>query len=256
MKVFEAYSEYYDLLYSTKDYAAEADYIDGILKKHHSGTSIIELGCGTGLHACLLAKKGYTVNGIDLSDVMLDKAAARKKNLSSEIAKNISFDKGDIRSFTNEKKYDAAISLFHVISYMTSDNDLKSAIITAKKHLNPKGLFIFDCWYGPGVLHDKPVTRIKKFENREIAVKRHSVPEMFPEKNVIDVHFEINIHNKKTSEDIKLNETHSMRYLFTDELKNILEQNGFEIICAEEWMTKNELSEKSWNACYVCRNKS
>lgn len=256
MKVFEAYSEYYDLLYNTKDYAAEANYIDTLLKENNSGKNLIELGCGTGLHACLLAEKGYTVNGIDLSDVMLEKAEARKNNLPADIEKNISFVKGDIRSFANEKKYDSAISLFHVMSYMTSDSDLNSAFATAKKHLNPKGLFIFDCWYGPGVLHDKPVTRTKNFENEEISVKRISTPEMFPAIYRVDVHFEINIHNKKTSEDLKLNEIHSMRYLFTNEIEKMLEQHGFELLCAEEWMTKNKLSEKSWNACYVCRNKS
>ena len=46
-----------------------------------------------------------------------------------------------------------------------------------------------------------------------------------------------------------------MRYLFIDEIKSIAEINGLEIIHAEEWITNKTLTEDSWNACYVCRNK-
>lgn len=255
MKVFDTYSEYYDLLYSTKDYAAEVNYVSGLLKQFNAGTRLLELGCGTGLHACLLAQQGYYVRGIDQSDVMLHKAAERKKNLP-DIASQVSFTKSDIRSFVSEEKYDAVISLFHVMSYMTKNEDLQKAFLTAKRHLKPKGIFIFDCWHGPGVQYDPPVSRKKDFENEDISVNRVSKPDIFPDENRVDVNFEIAIRNKKNNEIIKLHEVHSMRYLFTDELKKFAEEAGMEMVCAEEWLTKKGLSNNSWNACYVCRNKS
>ena len=73
---------------------------------------------------------------------------------------------------------------------------------------------------------------------------------------MVDVNFEISIHDKEKNKETKLHEMHSMRYLFTDELHSLMKINGLELIHAEEWMTKNALSEHSWNACYVCRNKS
>ena len=56
MSVFKDYSNYYDLLYSDKDYEAEADYIDHLIQKNNPGAkTILNLGCGTGKHDFLLA---------------------------------------------------------------------------------------------------------------------------------------------------------------------------------------------------------
>ena len=256
-KVFDAYSRYYDLLYQDKDYEAETNYIVTLIKSFSKNVgSILELGSGTGLHACLLAKKGFQVTGVDQSQTMLDRAEERKNNLHKTLADKIAFYKGDIRSYKNERKFDAVISLFHVMSYMETDIDLGKAMQTAKHHLKKDGLFIFDCWYGPGVLNDKPVSRTKNFEGEYILVKRTSIPEMFPEKNLVDVNFEINILDKKNNEETVLKESHRMRYLFIEELHKLTKENGLKIIHEEEWMTRNALTNTSWNACFICRNNS
>ncbi len=66
--VFADYARYYALLYRDKDYVAEADYVAGLVKKYHpDAQSILELGFGTGIHASLLAEKGFTVYGIERS---------------------------------------------------------------------------------------------------------------------------------------------------------------------------------------------
>ena len=70
--VFADYARYHDLLYRDKDYAAEAEYVAGLIRKFHpSAGSILELGSGTGIHASLLAEKGFTVHGIERSPEML-----------------------------------------------------------------------------------------------------------------------------------------------------------------------------------------
>ena len=257
MKVFDVYSDYYDLLYNDKKYGVEVDYVDGLIKQYSKkATAILELGSGTGLHACMLANLGYEVTGIDQSQTMLSKAVERKNELDKSIADKLFFYEGDIRSYKSDKKVDVVISLFHVMSYMQTDADLKMAMQTAKHHLKKDGLFIFDCWYGPGVLHDKPVSRIKNFENEYISVQRESTPEMFIEKDLVDVNFEIKIKNKHTKEETILHEKHTMHYLFTDKLNVLLDECGLKMVHTEEWMTKQPLTETSWNACYVCKLNS
>ena len=77
MNNFYEYAKYYDLLYREKDYLKETSYVENLLKKFRNNIgSILELGCGTGKHAMILAKSGYTVNGIDLSNNMIDEASA------------------------------------------------------------------------------------------------------------------------------------------------------------------------------------
>lgn len=72
MSAFGAYSRYYNLFYQDKDYPGEAEYVNGLIRKHHPGaTTILDLGCGTGRHDLLLAKMGYEVTGVDRSEEML-----------------------------------------------------------------------------------------------------------------------------------------------------------------------------------------
>ena len=254
-KTFEAYSHYYDLLYKDKDYAGEADYIHSLIKQFSpKATTILELGCGTGIHASILAEKGYKIEGIDKSEAMLKRALELQSELPLPVSQKLSFLEGDIRTYKSALKFDAVISLFHVMSYMTTNEDLNLAIQTAKKHLKHDGIFIFDCWYGPGVMFDKPISRVKTFENNSVSINRTSIPKIYPDKHIVDVTFEISIHDKLKNENMKLHELHSMRYLFTDELHSLMKINGLEIIHAEEWMTKKTLAENCWSACYVCKN--
>ncbi|HYR29468.1 MAG TPA: methyltransferase domain-containing protein, partial [Thermoanaerobaculia bacterium] len=72
MSVFGAYARYYDLLNAGKNYRAEADYVDRLLREAGvPARTILELGCGTGLHASALVDAGYDVTGVDRSETML-----------------------------------------------------------------------------------------------------------------------------------------------------------------------------------------
>ena len=80
---FGAYSKYYDLLYQDKDYAGEADYVYSLLTKYaNTPRTVLELGCGTGKHAEQLAEKGLIVDGVELSETMLESAQQRAHRLS------------------------------------------------------------------------------------------------------------------------------------------------------------------------------
>jgi SAM-dependent methyltransferase len=136
MSVFGAYSQYYNLLYKDKDYAGETEYVHGLIQKHRQGAqSILDLGCGTGRHDLLLAHMGYEVTGIDLSEEML--AIARSQTLIphpsplKSTCSSVNFHQGDIRSIRLERSFDAVVSLFHVISYQTTNDDLRAAFATA-----------------------------------------------------------------------------------------------------------------------------
>ncbi|MGZ7180607.1 MAG: class I SAM-dependent DNA methyltransferase, partial [Halobacteriota archaeon] len=81
MDVFDRYAQYYDLFYRDKNYTDEVDYVDALIEKYALGkpATILDLGCGTGGHAVLLAKKGYDVTGVDRSDAMLAIAGEKKR---------------------------------------------------------------------------------------------------------------------------------------------------------------------------------
>ncbi len=117
---------------------------------------ILDLGCGTGTHAIELAKIGYAVTGVDRSEEMLERASERLSEFPKDIATRLAFFQGDIRTTRQKGRFDAVVSLFHLFSYLPRNGDLREALATAKAHLHPNGIFIFDYWYGTAVLSDPP----------------------------------------------------------------------------------------------------
>lgn len=248
-EVYNAYARYYDLLYKDKDYAAEASYIDVLIRKYQpSAKSILNLGCGTGKHDACLEKMGYSVCGVDFSDAML--VEARKRTVHGKLE----FFKGDVRTVDLDKKFDVVVSLFHVMSYQTTGNDILAAFCTAQRHLVSGGVFIFDFWYGPGVLNDPPVVRVKRLEDEVAKVVRIAEPVMKKDQNLVDVNYQIMTFEKQTDQWSELQETHSMRYFFLPEIENYLLNAGLSFKDAYEWMSDKRLSSQ-WYGLVVAVNK-
>ncbi|MCB0744230.1 MAG: class I SAM-dependent methyltransferase, partial [Ignavibacteriae bacterium] len=76
MNKFNLYAKYYDLLYNDKDYQGEVDYINKLIKtnSNQSSHAILDLGCGTGIHANLFTNLDYQVDGVDMSPQMIERA--------------------------------------------------------------------------------------------------------------------------------------------------------------------------------------
>ena len=244
--VFNAYASYYDLLYRDKDYAGEAEYVaTHIRKQAPQAKRILDLGCGTGAHAEHLARMGYTVHGVDMSESMLARAEARKATLPPEIAARLSFGLGDVRTVRTGQIYDVVISLFHVMSYQTANADLEAAFDTAANHLKAGGLFLFDFWYGPAVLSQHPEVRVKRLEDGEIKVTRIAEPLMHVNENVVDVNYTVFIEVRATGAVEQVRETHRMRYLFLPELLRYGAREFKE--CGNyAWMTNDVLDADAW----------
>jgi len=254
VSVFEAYSQYYDLLYRDKDYAGEADYIRRLIQRERPGAaSLLDLGCGTGRHDFLLSEYGYRVTGVDRSPEMLAVAnAERERRLQVASAPEPpEFMAGDVRSVRLERRFDVVVSLFHVMSYQTSNEDLLAAFRTLREHTAPGGLVLFDSWYGPTVLTDRPVVRIKRLRGDGFDVTRLAEPVFHPSENVVDVNYQILVRDAATERTQELRETHRMRYLFVPEVRQLLELVGLRLDRACEFVTDRELGFGTWNALFI-----
>lgn len=253
MKAFDKYAYYYNMFYGDKDYAAEARTVSKLIEKYRNGNSkpktILNLGCGTGKHDVEFGKLGYQIKGIDISENMISEA----RN-NSRIEKLI-FDVGDIRTYRDNNKYDVCTSLFHVMSYQNSNNDLLAAFDTANVELNDGGLLIFDCWYGPGVLSEKPEVRIKKIEDEHNILIRQAIPVMYPERDLVDVNYDIMIINKDDHTLSNIEETHRMRYLFTPEIELMLNKSGFELLDCIDCDNLRQVTFNSWTAYFIARKQ-
>lgn len=254
MSVFGQYARYYDLLYRDKDYKGETGFIADLLKQHApEAKTVAELGCGTGLHAALLAEKGYAVHGVDFSDAMLDAARARAAALPLAIGSKLSFSGGDVCAVQLGAQFDAVLSLFHVVSYQTSNARLLQMFANAAAHLKPGGIFLFDYWYGPAVLTQRPTTRIKRMESDAIAVTRLAESDLHINESVVDVNYQVFIRDKKNQQVEELRETHNMRYLFASDIDFLARASGFTSVTACEWLTGKAPGPETWGVCSVLR---
>lgn len=243
--VFNAYTRYYDLLYQDKNYVAEVEYIDKLLKQYQvGGQDLLEFGSGTGKHGRLLAERGYHVTGIERSAEMV---ALVNQN------ERFKCRQGDICTIQLGRTYDAVLSLFHVVSYQVSNQSVTAVFARAAEHLQSGGLFIFDVWYSPAVYAQRPEVRVKRMKDDTCEITRIAEPTIFPNENRVDVNYTIFAQDQSSGEMQRLTETHPMRHFSLPELDLLATQNGFERLVAEEFLTGNSPSEETWGVCIVLR---
>lgn len=244
-QLFNAYGRYYDLLYRDKDYAGEAVYINSILTRNgFAKGDLLEFGSGTGKHGRLLAGQGYVVHGIERSEEMVAIA---------EPAIGFTCQVGDISLIKMGRRYDAVLSLFHVISYQTSNEQLRAVFANAALHLNPGGVFVFDFWYSPAVYAQRPSVRVKRMQDDLIEITRIAEPDIYPNENRVDVNYSIFAQNLKTGQIQTLKETHPMRHFSLPEIDILAGIYGFERVRAEEFLTGNEPDEATWGVCVILK---
>jgi SAM-dependent methyltransferase len=249
--VFGPYAQYYDLLYRDKDYRGEAAFVHRLLQSRKPETrTVLDLGCGTGAHAEALAALGVSVHGVDRSDGMLAAAERRRAAAEPALAERMTFSAGDVRTVRLARSFDAVVALFHVASYQVGNDGLRALFETAREHLVPGGLFVFDAWYGPAVLTDPPVVRVKRMEDDRIQVTRVAEPVLHANRNVVDVNYQVLIRNRATGAVDELAERHEMRYLFLPEVDMLFDEFGFTRVACGQWMTEREAGTHSWNVYF------
>lgn len=155
-KVFgDDYSSVYDSFYGNHDYDADINAIKTFIAVYgkDNSDSILDFGCGSGIHANKLSKT-YNVMGVDISLGMLKQASEKYPHLNLK--------HGDVKNFTASCLFDVVTMNSAVLCYQLSNEDVIKTMINVRKHLTTQGLFIFDVWYGPAVLSIGPTVRMNK----------------------------------------------------------------------------------------------
>ena len=240
--VFDEYGRYYDSLYNDKDYRGESDAILKVLQDHsvESG-KVLELGSGTGKHGALIAGAGYEVHGIEQSLSMVQRAT-QVQGFTCEV--------GDIRDFELKHRFKAALSLFHVMSYMPTTHDFSSVLENVNRCLEPGGIFIFDFWYSPAVNKQQPQITTKRVETEKFSLVRIAEPVAHPNESLVDVNYSLYVEDKASETISLVQESHRLRHYSLQEIDTLTTLYGFERIGAGELGTDRVPGLDTW-AIYV-----
>ncbi len=142
MSAYEGLSVAYDALMADGAYVKRAAWLTRVLRRDPAGVqTVLDLGCGTGTIACLLAREGFSVTASDLSEDMLSAARQKAEVLGGAAPFFIH------QSMTKTRlahPVDAVISTMDAVNYLTRRADLDAAFAGAYRALRPGGLFLFD----------------------------------------------------------------------------------------------------------------
>ncbi len=141
MEAYRALAASYDRLTSDVDYTKIVGFYDAILQREglHPRTAV-DLACGTGSVAMLLAQKGLQVTAVDMSEDMLCQASAKTQNLKNPPI----YICQKLQQLHLPRGVDLAVCALDSIDYITEPADCEKAIARIYKALNPGGCFIFD----------------------------------------------------------------------------------------------------------------
>ena len=247
------YSNAYDSLYQEKDYEAECDLIEYLSKQYLSGKvkSFLDLGCGTGNHAITLSKRGYKVTGIDQSGGMISQAQRKLENEGLE--RKIQLIQSDIKEYDLQNHFDAALMMFAVLGYQTTNEDVISALSCARRHLRMGGLLIADMWYGPAVLAIRPSEKVRIIPTPSGQIIRvtSGLLNIKEQTCLVSYHLWEIAHNKVISQG---NEKHVMRFFFPLELQLLFKGSGFDLLHMSAFPSVDkEPDESTWNVMVTAK---
>jgi SAM-dependent methyltransferase len=224
--MFNASAEYYDLIYAAfKDYAAEVAQVTTMLRQLNPGCrTVLDVGCGTGEHARLLAAEGFAVDGIDIEPAFVQ-IASRKHPAGQFVV-------ADMSDFHLPGRYDALLCLFSSIGYLRTLDRVTHALVCFREHLAQGGVAVVEPWLTPGVLD--PAKRVTHTgEAQGVRVSRHARVEIEGTLSRLLFDYEIEDHGEVR----RLSEIHELGLFTTEEMMQAFEHAGLEVQHDPEGLT-------------------
>ncbi len=141
MSAYDTLAASYDGLMADGSYRRRAAFLERRLKKSAIPVrTVLDLACGTGTLACLLAQKGYEVLATDGSEEMLTQAAAK----AAELDRPPFFLHQAMPRLRLAQPVDAVVSTLDSLNYLVRERDLRETFRRVRRALKPGGLFLFD----------------------------------------------------------------------------------------------------------------
>lgn len=246
-----AYSDFasvYDMFMDNIPYEEWCEYIVALLKKYNINDGLVlDLGCGTGTLTAMLADKGYDMIGADNSAEMLAVAMGKRDELGLDILYLLQ----DMREFELYGTVRAIVSVCDSINYILSKDELLTVFKLVNNYLDPGGIFVFDCnteFKYAKLLGDNTIAEDRdegsfiwdNYYDEEERINEYRLSLFIPEEN--------GLYRKHT-------EYHYQRCHLVEELKEIINEAGMELLNIYDAFTNEEPHKESERLLFVVRTK-
>ena len=244
----EAYTDFalvYDELMDNTPYEVWCEQITAVLAGNGIEKELIlDLGCGTGVLTELLARKGYDMIGIDLSQEMLNRAIEKRD--ASKLP--ILYLQQDMREFELYGTVKAVVSVCDSLNYLLEDEDVIQTFRLVNNYLDPQGLFIFD--FNTVYKYKEVIGDATIAENREDC--SFIWENYYHEQEKIN-EYEITFFIKEGEFYRRFEETHFQRGYTVEEMQDFLLKAGLEFISMKDADTFLDVTDESERVCMIAR---
>ena len=140
MPEYDSYSVYYDLLYADKQ-GDVPFYLD---MARETGGPVCELACGTGRVLLPIARAGFEVTGIDLSQAMLDKLQAKLDKEPREVQARVALKCTDMRDYRFSQKFKLVFCAFNSFQALLTTQDQLTCLASVREYLADDGRLVLN----------------------------------------------------------------------------------------------------------------
>ncbi|MCL1832927.1 MAG: class I SAM-dependent methyltransferase [Leptospirales bacterium] len=214
-------AEIYDYMLRHVDYEQWYQFIRSIMLLYAKNpVTVLELGCGTGKFGAKFSSDNYQILGIDRSLSMLLVAKSRA-------FRNFKIICADIKNFYLKKNFDFIFSVHDTMNYQLADNEIKDILKSVKNAMHSDSIFMFDITTEYNVE--------KHFNNKTSSYKSRGMSVEWANKYDKKKKYVISSFKIRHANGRAYNEEHIQRIYSQDEIKSLLESEGFEIlhICSD-----------------------
>ncbi len=165
-------SPYYPLLYRNRDMAEAEQFIVALCDylQAEPGSNALDLACGRGRHALVMARQGLQVTGLDLSESSLAEATQLAEK---HPALKLGFARHDMRAVFAHNHFDLVFNLFTSFGYFDDEEEDQKVIAAVLAALKPGGRFVFDFLHAPFVQETFVPSEEKTIDGVDFAISRH-----------------------------------------------------------------------------------
>lgn len=215
--MFSEPATYYDKIYSFKDYRTEALKFISIISEYlySEENRLLDVACGTGRHIEYL-KELFEVEGLDISQELLD--LARRRN------PGITFHHADMMNFDLHRKFHVITCLFSSIGYLKTLDNLAHAVDCMTHHLLPGGILVIEPWFTPDAWHPGTVHSLS-IDEPDLKIARVNTSFADGRLSFFDLHYLIGT-PEGTDHFV---EHHELGLFETDEIRAVLANAGLEV---------------------------
>lgn len=163
------WNSFYDCLFTPESFEQAEREVAAICRLTGiSAGAALDLGAGPGRHSLALARRGFRVTAVDLSEFLI----ARGRQRAEADGLDVEWVRADMREFQREEAFDLAVSMMTSFGYFEDPADDVQVLENVCASLAPGGVFVLDMAAKEWICRNVQPVHLREFDDGRLLVER------------------------------------------------------------------------------------